>query len=201
MMSIRATPKRGVAACLPAGRLSLGVLDRPTPMGGEKAYIALGSNIGDREANIRKAVDMMEGVGDTRVLRVSRLIETEPSGGPAGQGKYLNGVAEIETQLEPLQLLNQLHQIEQALGRNRAVEQRNGPRTCDLDILLMGDAVVRSAVLTIPHPRMHERLFVLEPLNEIAPNVVHPILGKTAKQLLDEAKRQTVNPDCEGGDG
>ncbi|MFN0134894.1 MAG: 2-amino-4-hydroxy-6-hydroxymethyldihydropteridine diphosphokinase [Phycisphaerae bacterium] len=129
------------------------------------AYVALGSNLGDRAALISRALELL-GCGDVmRVVAVSTLHETAPVGGPDGQGKYLNGVARVETTLSPHELLRHCLSIERQLGRLR--EQRNGPRTIDLDILLYGAIVVDDAELTIPHPRMHEREFVMRPLGEV----------------------------------
>lgn len=154
-------------------------------------YIALGSNLGDRQSILDKAVMMLDTLEGVSVLRLSHLIETVPQGGPPGQGRYLNGVVEVQTSLGPRELLSALQDIERALGRDRTKEQRWGPRTCDLDILLMGQAVISTPELTIPHPRMHERRFVLEGLAELAPAAMHPILGKSAGQLLaDMARRE-----------
>ena len=154
------------------------------------AYIALGGNVGDAEATLRQALERMGAAPGIRLLRVSRLSRTDPVGGPPGQGPYLNGVAEIATTLEPGGLLHVLHEIERSLGRDRAREVRWGPRTCDLDILLMGRRVVDGPDLTLPHPRLHQRRFVLEGLAELAPDLRHPTLDRTMRDLLDELERQ-----------
>jgi 2-amino-4-hydroxy-6-hydroxymethyldihydropteridine diphosphokinase len=117
------------------------------------------------------------------VRRVSSYHETEPVGGPPGQGKYLNAAAELETTLEPEQLLHLLLEVEQAFGRVRT--ERFAARTLDLDLLLQDDVVLSGPELTLPHPRLHERAFVLGPLAEIAPQAVHPILGSTIQELWD----------------
>ena len=153
-------------------------------MAGRIAYIALGSNLGDRAAALGSALTMLDACQGVSVLRVSEMVETAPVGGPGDQGDYLNGAAEIETSLLPTELLAVLQDIERKLGRDRQAEQRWGSRTCDLDILLIGDAVMDTPDLTIPHPRMHERKFVLAPLNELAAETVHPILNKTISTLL-----------------
>ncbi len=154
-----------------------------------KCYIGLGSNLGDQEEALRNALRMMGESEGIEVTAVSEFLDTEPVGGPQGQGNYLNAAVEIITTLEPHKLLSRLQQIEQALGRTREAERRWGPRTCDLDILLMGDLVLESEDLTIPHPLMHERLFVLEPLVSIAPDVAHPVSKKTISQLMEEARK------------
>ena len=144
-------------------------------------YIGLGSNVGDREANLKSALETLGKQDGVEIAKVSHFYETDPVGGPP-QGKYLNGAAELATTLKPEQLLDQLQQIEDHLGRKRAV--RWGPRTIDLDVLLYGEEVIGTPRLTVPHPLMHERAFVLEPLCEIAPDVFHPVQRKTASELL-----------------
>lgn len=146
------------------------------------AYIAIGSNLGDREALIARSIERLEAVSGVRVRRCSSVIETEPVGPP--QPKYLNAVCCVETSLGPEELMAVLHRIEAELGRERTV--RWGPRTIDLDLLFYDDRVVTEGALRIPHPRAAERRFVLEPLAEIAPDLVHPELKKTVSELLAE---------------
>lgn len=148
------------------------------------AFIALGSNLGDRAATLHSAIRELNATAGIRVVRVSTFHDTEPVGGPANQGRYLNAVAKIETKLDPSPLLAALLEIEQRHGRVRT--EKNSPRTLDLDILLYDNLVTTAGDPVIPHPRMHERRFVLAPLVEIAPEAPHPQLGKSIRELLSE---------------
>ena len=155
------------------------------PGGKVSVLLGLGSNLGDRREFIERAARLIDEIEGVELKSISSLIETEPVGGPP-QGRYLNGAAELETALEPQELLARLQEVEAGLGRVRKV--LNGPRNIDLDILLFGDLVVEAGDLVLPHPRMCERAFVLEPLNEIAPGRVHPIKRKSIEELLGELR-------------
>jgi 2-amino-4-hydroxy-6-hydroxymethyldihydropteridine diphosphokinase len=147
-----------------------------------RVFVAIGSNVGDRRSHCRNAQDRLARLSETALIRVSGLIETAPQEGATG-GLFLNGVVELETALSPEALLCALQEIETALGRP-AHRGRGTPRTMDLDILLYGDRLVRQPGLEIPHPRMAQRRFVLEPLAAIAPDARHPVLNLTAAALL-----------------
>lgn len=146
-----------------------------------EALIGLGSNWGDRAAALQAAVDRIDRLPKTRIARVSSWSETRPAGGPPGQPPYLNGAAVVETFLGPRVLLSRLQSIEKELGRTDS--PRWAPRIIDLDLLLFGSRSIQSPTLTLPHPRMAWRRFVIEPAAEIAPQWVHPLIGWTLAQL------------------
>ena len=143
-------------------------------------FIGLGSNLGDRAGHIRDALRELAEAGDIRVVACSRVHETEPVGGPPGQPPYLNAVAELATDLAPRDLLVRLLEIERRHGRQRGVP--NGPRTLDLDLLLYRDLLVDEPDLCVPHPRMWQRSFVMEPLAEICQPGSRPLAGQTSEK-------------------
>jgi 2-amino-4-hydroxy-6-hydroxymethyldihydropteridine diphosphokinase len=143
-------------------------------------YLSLGSNVGDRENHLRDAIARLQ--TNRRLVAVSSFYETEPVE-VTDQAWFLNCVVALETTESPEQVMAAILHIEQEMGRQRI--QRKGPRTIDIDILLFGDTILDSPALIIPHPAMHERRFVLQPLVEIAPGARHPMQNKTAQQLLD----------------
>jgi 2-amino-4-hydroxy-6-hydroxymethyldihydropteridine diphosphokinase len=149
------------------------------------AAIALGSNLssdsGDRAANLNFGIDNLRDLGN--VVAVSSFYDTAPVG-YLDQPRFLNAAAILETELEPLELLDRLLAIERRLGRDRSETVAKGPRVLDLDLILFGDVILQSAELTLPHPAMRERQFVLEPLAEIAPEMVDPVSGRTLAELL-----------------
>jgi 2-amino-4-hydroxy-6-hydroxymethyldihydropteridine diphosphokinase len=151
-------------------------------------FLGLGSNIGNRETNIQQALDQLQ-TDDLRLLRVSSLYETEPMGFH-DQPWFLNQVAEFETELQPAQVLQQIQAVEKALGRKREIV--NGPRTVDIDILLFGGIIMKTAELTIPHPRYRERRFVLEPLLELDPALRDPETGQALAAMLDTVRGQAM---------
>jgi 2-amino-4-hydroxy-6-hydroxymethyldihydropteridine diphosphokinase len=148
-----------------------------------RAYVGLGSNLGDREATLLQAVAALGDVPGIEVVAVSSLRETDPVG-YLDQPRFLNGAAAIETELAPRELLAALLEVERGLGRTRDGE-RYGPRTIDLDLLLYGDLTLAEAGLELPHPRAHERRFVLEPLAEVAPGLEIPGRGRVEALLAE----------------
>jgi 2-amino-4-hydroxy-6-hydroxymethyldihydropteridine diphosphokinase len=157
----------------------------PAPVQHAKTiYLSLGSNVGDRRGHIAQAIEALSTAG-VRVVRQSSLYATEPVGFRI-QNWFLNCVIEAETALMPRQLLSLIQQIERGLGRRQLVPQ--GPRAIDIDILLYGSSQVRTAELTVPHPRMAERRFVLVPLRQLVPGLRHPKLRKTIAELLAETR-------------
>jgi 2-amino-4-hydroxy-6-hydroxymethyldihydropteridine diphosphokinase len=145
-------------------------------------YLSLGSNVGNRERNLTQAINQLSRSGN--VLDVSSFYETEPVDF-THQPWFLNCVIALDTEKMPRQFLSSIMKIEQELGRDRRATQPKGPRTIDIDILLFGNSVIELPTLTIPHPAMHQRRFVLEPLAEIAPDLRHPVYKKTIRELCD----------------
>lgn len=145
------------------------------------SYLGIGSNIGDKQFNCREVIRRLQQTENIKVSKCSQLYITKPVGGPA-QEDYLNGAVEIETNSTPEELLEELKAIERSMGRED-LPVKNAPRIMDIDILLYDNLILERQGLIVPHPGMHEREFVLRGLSEIAPEVVHPALGKTIKEL------------------
>ena len=161
----------------------------PVPSGLITAYVGLGSNLGDRSRNLQGAIDRLGKVGI--ITAVSSIYQTKPWMVDGYQPRYLNQVVAVNTILDALQVVTELLAIESSLGRVR--EEKNASRTLDLDLLLHGDIVLEASGVTVPHPRLHERAFVLVPLAEIAADVVHPILDRTISDLADESDRSGIS--------
>ena len=151
-----------------------------------RVYIGLGSNLGDRKANIREAEDRLKELPDTRIVKASSLYESEPHGN--AKTWFVNSVVELETDFEPEELLKRTHAIETAMGRKRVKGKRWGSRIIDIDLLLIDNQTVNKRNLKIPHPEMHKRRFVLMPLAELAPSMTHPHLGVSMSEILGGLK-------------
>jgi 2-amino-4-hydroxy-6-hydroxymethyldihydropteridine diphosphokinase len=149
------------------------------------AYVSIGTNLGDRMAYLDFAVRAIGALPDTRVDALSPIFETDPVG-PPPQGAYLNAVARIATSLAPRELLDALLAIERDAGRERGA--RNAARTLDLDVLLYGDRLLDEPGLVVPHPRLAERAFILEPLAALAPALIHPLLGMSIASLAERVR-------------
>lgn len=150
----------------------------------ESIFLALGSNLGDREDYLKQARTLLQRADGLNILAWSAIYDTEPLGGPEGQDSYLNAVLAGTSELSPSALLNLCQTVEGVCGRRR--EEPSGPRTLDVDILCYGDLILETDRLTLPHPRLHERRFVLVPLCDLAPDLVHPLLKKSMRRLLGE---------------
>jgi 2-amino-4-hydroxy-6-hydroxymethyldihydropteridine diphosphokinase len=151
-----------------------------------RVYVGLGSNLGDRKANIREAEQRLVELPGTRVMKASSLYESEPHGN--AKTWFINSVLEIETDFEPEELLKRTRAIETTMGRKRVAGKRWGSRIIDIDLLLIDNQTVNKKTLKIPHPEMHKRRFVLMPLAELAPHVTHPHLGVSMSELLGGSK-------------
>lgn len=163
----------------------------------EAVYVGIGSNLGDRHANCEEAVRRIGALSDVRVISVSVFYETVPVGGPP-QPMYINGVVCIETGKSPSELLIEFKAIEKNMGRPQTC-LKDHPRVIDLDILLYGLEVIDNPELKVPHPRMHERFFVLKGLVEIAPLAIHPVFKETARDLLKKVQSPSIRTRTEKG--
>lgn len=153
-------------------------MTRPTT----RCLIAVGSNLGDRLANVRSAITGLEAADDVEIIAVSKLYETAPVGGPDNQGPFYNAALLVDSTMQAADLLALLHRLEADRERRRIV--RWGPRTLDLDLLVFGDMLCDDPSLQVPHPRQHLRRFVMVPVCDVAPELVHPRLGRTMAELL-----------------
>lgn len=145
-------------------------------------YVSLGSNVGDRTQHLQDAIHQMDALSDTRIVSISHVYETDPVE-LVEQPRFLNVVAEVHSAYRPPDLLSHVLTIEAEMGRVRTI--RYGPRCIDIDLLLCGSLIIDTETLTLPHPRMHERAFVLVPLAEIAPSAIHPVLKQSIASLCE----------------
>ncbi|MCK5270530.1 MAG: 2-amino-4-hydroxy-6-hydroxymethyldihydropteridine diphosphokinase, partial [Sedimentisphaerales bacterium] len=159
---------------------------QPSTLHPATAYIALGSNLGNRSENISEALHLLDTIPEITIVKVSSLIETAPAGGPKGQNNYINGVVEILSRISAEQLLELMQSVETRLGRPAQQNRPKwSPRTIDLDLLLFGSEIIDTPLLMVPHPLMHQRRFVMAPLVELAPDLTHPVLGRSMRKILD----------------
>lgn len=164
------------------------------------AYLGLGSNLGDRHRHLRGAVDAVARLPGTSIAAASPIYETLPMG-PDGQSKYLNMAARIETRIPPEALIDHLQQIEKRLGRAPLHEREPwGPREIDIDLLLYADHVIDTMDLRVPHPGLAQRWFVLRPMTDLAPDLSHPTLGRTMRQLLEDVEAGQASDTSKQGD-
>lgn len=169
-----------------------------------QAFLALGSNLGRREHLLAEALRLLADIPATRILAVADFIETAPQDAPPGSGPFLNTAVHLQTGLSAPELFARMLAIEEALGRKRgpaAPAIRNAPRTIDLDLLLFDDRLIHAPHLSVPHPRMHMRQFVLQPLAQIAPDAIHPVTGKTIRELLADLTHNPPPALASGGPG
>lgn len=164
----------------------------------KKAYIGIGSNIGDKTANCKKAIELLKENPQIKAAKISSFYETEPVGYKE-QEWFVNCAVEIETDLNPQELILLCQTIESKLGRKRKIKY--GPRIIDLDILLYNNDIIDTTELKIPHPEMHKRSFVLKPLSDIAPDAVHPVLKKTIEKLLNNLTEESAINKIKGNSG
>lgn len=155
------------------------------------AYIGLGSNLGDREVNLKRALALLIETPHVELRRISAFHENPAVGGPEDAPDFINAAAEVHTTLTPQALMKRLLEIEHEMGRNR--REKWEPRSIDLDLLLFGNTIVSTDTLIVPHPLMHERRFVIKPLSEIAANVIHPTLQMTIAGILSNLERPRQN--------
>ncbi len=149
-----------------------------------RVFIGLGSNEGNRLQAISRAIRLLSALPGTRLVQMATIRETEPVGGPP-QGPYLNTAVELDTVIAPRQLLDALHDIERRLGRQHST-QRWGPRSIDLDLLFYNEQIIKESGLCVPHPRLHERVFVLEPLVQLDSHLIHPVLQRSVAALFEQ---------------